>query len=332
MQPMNAPIAFGMAAASGCLYFLGFTFFRSAAPVLPPLRGTRPVHFGVSVLTNATWLAGGLVMGTGMIMQFTAFALLPLSAAAPALPCGLVVLVMLSLVLPGERLNRVEGGCLALLAAAGVLVTWSGPGTPPPLPLPLLVLVAVPSLVVPVLVFSLGDVRPEGQHARRLTGIAYGLSAGILIGLAELVLLLQAREGIGPDTPASPLPYLFALAVACGIAQLQIAMQRCRMTITVFVATVVAKAYLVVVGGLLCAGSGAALFSAPWLLPPGLVLLAVALLLTPRYETPRRVLPEPAGPSRGETALPGRGPSGTEPAPSRPGVRRARRGSAGGPR
>lgn len=285
---MNTPISLVMAAASSCLYFLGFVLFQNAAAVLPPLRGTRPVHFAVSVLTCGVWLAGGIVMAGGLALQFAALTRLSLASLVPALLCGLVVLVLLSAVLPGESLNAVELSCLAVLAGAGMAVALSGPGTPPPVPAPVPVLLAVPSIIIPVLIFSLGDVRPEGQHARPLTGIAYGLSAGILIGLAELLLGLAAREELAPSLLASPLPYLFALAVACGIAQLQIALQRCRMIIVVFVATVVAKTYLVVVGGLLCLRSGTEPFSAPWLLAPGLVLLAATLFLIPHYETARR--------------------------------------------
>ena len=290
----GVPIVLAMAAVSSCFYFLGIALFRSAAPVLPPLRGTRPVHFALSVLTCGVWLAGGCVMAVGLALQFAAFTRLSLADLAPALLCGLVLLILLAATIPGERLSGNESTCLAVMAAAGMVVAWSGPGTPPPVPAPVLLLLAVPSLVIPVLIFSLGDARPEGQHARPLTGIAYGLSAGILIGLAELALGLQAREGL---VPSAPLLCLFALAVACGVAQLQIALQRCRMTIVVFVATVVAKVYLVVVGGLLCLGSDTAAFSAPWLLVPGLFLLAAALLLTPHYETPRRPVPG-AGPFR----------------------------------
>ncbi|MEO3787337.1 hypothetical protein ABGB12_28760 [Actinocorallia sp. B10E7] len=285
---MSTPIALAMAAASSCLYFLGIVLFRNAAAALPPLRGTRPVHFAVSVLTSSVWLAGGIVMAGGMALQFAALTRLSLAALVPALLCGLVVLVLLPAVLPGERLSRVELSCLAVMASAGMVIAWSGPGTPPPVPAQVPVLLAVPSLVIPVLIFSLGDARPEGQHARPLTGIAYGLSAGILIGLAELALGLLAREGLTPSALATPLPYLFALAVACGIAQIQIGLQRCRMIIMVFVATVVAKVYLVVTGGLLCLGSDVTPFSAPWLLVPGLVLLSAVLFLTPRYETSRQ--------------------------------------------
>lgn len=285
---MSTPTAVVMAVASSCLYFLGFVLFKNAALSMPPLRGTRPFHFAVTVLSSGIWLAGGLVMGVGVALQFAALSRLSLALLVPSLLCGLVVLMFLAFFVSGEGTTASELCCLAMMTVGGMVIAWSGPGAPPPVSPPLLVLLAVPSLIVPVLIFSLGDTRPEGQHARPLTGIAYGLSAGTLIGLAELALSLQSREELTASALAGPLPYLFALAVACGIAQLQIALQRCRMIIVLFVATVVAKAYLVLASGLLHLGSGVAPFSSPWLLPPGLALVAAAFFLSPHYETGRR--------------------------------------------
>ncbi|WP_106398822.1 hypothetical protein [Actinocorallia populi] len=284
---MNTQTAVVMAVASSCLYFLGFVLFKNAGTAMPPLRGTRPVHFAVTVLSSGRWLAGGLVMGVGVALQFAVLPRLSLSVLIPSLLCGLVVLMFLAFFVSGERTSTNELCHLAVMTAGAMVVALAGPGTPPPVPNALLVLLAAPSFAVPILIFSLGDTRPEGQHARPLTGIAYGLSAGTLIGLAELTLGLQAAEGLTASALAGPLPWLFLLAVACGIAQLQIALQRCRMLIVLFVATLVAKTYLMLVSGLLCLGSTSDPFSAPWLLPPGLALMTAAFLLTPRYEPAR---------------------------------------------
>lgn len=292
---MNTPASVATAIASSCLYFVGFVLFKNAAATMPQLRGTRPLHFAATVLSSGVWLSGGLVMGVGVALQLAVLPRLSLAVLVSALLCGLVVLLFLAFFVSGERTTAAETRSLVLMAGAGLTIAWSGPGTPPSVPGPLLALVAVLSLLVPVLIFSLGDTRPEGQHARPLTGIAYGLSAGTLIGLAELALGLQSRAG--PTVSAALLGLLFLLAVACGVAQLQIALQRCRMVIVVFVATVVAKSYLVIASGLLCLGSPVTPFSSPWLLPPGLALIAAALLFAPHYEARRLSGAGPAAPA-----------------------------------
>jgi hypothetical protein len=277
---MSAGTAMAVAVAAGSLYFLGFTLFKSAAATMPPLRGTRPLHFAGTVLSSAGWLSGALVMGIGVVLQLAALERLSLPVLVSGLLCGLIVLVLIAAFVSQERVTAPELCCLALMAVASLLIAWSGPGAPSAVPIPLLLLLGAPSIVLPVLVFSLNDIRPEGQHARPLTGLAYGISAGVLIGLAELALSLQS----GPIPDAGPAA-VFLLAVACGIAQLQIALQRCRMIIVVFVATIVAKAYLAVVSGLLALGLDGTAFTTPWLLPPGLTLLAAAALLFPRHES-----------------------------------------------
>ncbi len=292
---MSITTALAMAVASSCLYFLGFLLFKKAAPTLPPLRGVRPLHFAVSVMTSWPWLIGALVTGSGVVLQFAALTRLSLPVMITVLLCGLGVVMFLAAPASGEHATAAELRCLTLLAAAGIMIAWSGPGAPPPVPLPTLALLAAASLLLPVALFSFGDTHPEGQHARPLTGLSYGISAGVLIGFGELALGLQIDAGITAAALAGPLPWLFLLAAACGIAQLQIALQRCRMTVVVFVATAVAKTYLVIVGGLLCLDSTAPPFTSPWLLPPGMALIAAALVLTPRHERRRTGRSAPRG-------------------------------------
>ncbi|GAB2862882.1 hypothetical protein GCM10022221_73520 [Actinocorallia aurea] len=293
---MIVPVA--LAFLSGCLYYLGFVFFKEAAAVLPPLRGTRPGHFLSTVVRNGRWNAGIALMGAGVVVQVVAAPRLALPVLVTSLLAGLVPLVALSVLVTGERIGGAEAAWLTAMAAGGLLVSWSDPPTPAEIPAASLALLAVPSLGLPILLFTIGDVKPDGKHARPLTGIAWGISAGVLVGLAELAFNLQARNGF--DGPlAVPLLLLFLTAVTIGVAQLQMALQRTRLLTVVFVATVVAKAYLVAGYGLITFRLPGESFGAFWLLIPGVLLIGVALVLIPRHE-----------PAAGLTAEPATGPAG----------------------
>jgi hypothetical protein len=151
--------------------------------------------------------------------------------------------------------------------------------------------------VVPVLLFVVGDRRPSGVHARRLTGVAYGITSGVLIGTAEMALVAVVR--IPPDELlATPYLYLFAFAVVLGIAQLQIALQRCRMVLVVSIATIVAKTQLALSFALVLAEGPRLGHAARPMLSAGLALLGAALVLVPRHDL------EPRGPRDAGSLIP----------------------------
>ncbi len=289
---MSIPIF--LAFLSGCLYYLGFVFFKDAAAALPPLRATRPGHFAAAVARNGRWLAGAALMGAGVVIQVVAAPRLELPILVTSLLAGLAALVALSLAVKRERVGGAEAAWLTAMAAGGLLVSWSDPATPTEVPGSALALLALPSLGLPVLLFTLGDTKPDGRHARPLTGIAYGIGAGVLVGFAELAFNLQARRGFDADAFTGPLLPLFVVGVTIGLAQLQMALQRCRLLTVVFVATIVAKAYLVTGFGLLSLPLAGPSFTTPWLLAAGLALIAVALLLIPRHEPTVRPASHPA--------------------------------------
>ncbi|GAA0948856.1 hypothetical protein [Actinocorallia libanotica] len=308
---MSVPIV--LAFLSGCLYYLGFVFFKDAADALPPLRGTRPGHFAASVARNGKWLAGAALMGGGVVIQVVAAPQLELPVLVTALLAGLAALVVLSFAVRRERVGGAEAAWLTAMAAGGLLVSWSDPATPADVSGAALTLLALPSLALPVLLFTIGDTRPDGRHARPLTGIAYGIGAGVLVGFAELAFNLQARQGFNADAFTGPFIPLFVIGVTIGLAQLQMALQRCRLLTVVFVATIIAKAYLVAGFGLLSLSLPEPAFATPILLAAGLALIAVALFLIPRHEPTPRPAPAPRS-----TATPRPRPANAPPGPPPP--------------
>ncbi|QXJ20931.1 hypothetical protein AGRA3207_001729 [Actinomadura graeca] len=289
----------GIAAAFGAtaLYYLGFAVFRVAAGRMAPLRGNRIPHMAWTILTDWIFLAAlGLVLG-GLGLQIVALGGLPLSTAVPIFMSGLVPLLLISVVLFGERLTGREWLSLLLIGAAVLLLTASISGHEPTgsadVPPWKIAVVVVPAVLVPVLILVRGDHRPDGRHARPVTGIAYGLGSGFPVGTAELAIKGWSDDAhaAGPRVLMTPWPYLTVLAAAVGFGIMVMAFQRCRVSIVSTVMTVSAKSYLL--------GMGAFMYAEPWpsdgahsaMRLGALVLAAVAVMRFPRHR-PVQDVPE----------------------------------------
>jgi hypothetical protein len=155
--------------------------------------------------------------------------------------------------------------------------------------------VAVPGVLVGVVVLVGCDVRAFGRHARPLAGIAYGIGSGVSLGVSELAIKGMAAvynaHGLAAAAYGTAYPYIVVAMAVLGLAQLQIGLQRCRMSIVVTVLTVIAKTELVIFGPLL--------FKEPWpsdrlllgLRIGAFALAVIALVLFPRHDA----VQEPSG-------------------------------------
>ncbi|MEW2354380.1 hypothetical protein [Spirillospora sp. NPDC029432] len=283
-------------AATG-LYYIGFAVFKLAADRMEPLRGDRVFHIARIILSSGVFLGGlALVLG-GLGLQILALRELSLGIAVPIFMSGVLPLLVIAMVFFGDRLTGREWLSLLLIAAAAGLLAASI-GNPPPIravdvPGWRLAMVVAPALLVPLILLLTGESRPDGRHARPITGIAYGLGSGVPIGTAELCIKGWSDAGIGPDGLATPYPYVTVVSAVIGFGILMLAFQRCRVSIVAAVMTVTAKAHLLVTGTLL--------FGEPW---PGdaphfamrvgaLLLAAIALLQFPRHRPVAGSAPPP---------------------------------------
>ncbi|MEV3921699.1 hypothetical protein [Actinomadura coerulea] len=288
----------GIAAAFSAtgLYYLGFAVFKLAADRMPAVRGNRIPHMVWTIVTDWVFLiALGIVLG-GLGLQILALGNLPLSTAVPIFMSGIVPLLLIALVFFGERLTAREWLSLVLIGGAILLLTASLRGDEPigsaDAPPWRIAAVAAPAVLVPLLILILGDHRPDGRHARPVTGIAYGLSSGFPVGTAELAVKGWSDDAHATSLriAATPWPYLTVLAAAIGFGIMVMAFQRCRVSIVATVMTVSAKTYLLAMGTFL--------YAEPWPRDAGhsamrlgaLVLGAVAVLQFPRHR------PVPDGP------------------------------------
>ncbi|GAA2254786.1 hypothetical protein GCM10010402_07490 [Actinomadura luteofluorescens] len=294
----------GIAAAFSAtgLYYLGFAVFKLAADRMPAVRGNRIPHMVWTIVSNWVFLiALGIVLG-GLGLQILALRNLPLSTAVPIFMSGIVPLLLIALVFFGERLTPREWLSLVLIGGAILLLTGSLRGDEPigsaDAPLWKIAAVVAPAVLVPVLILVLGDHRPDGRHARPVTGIAYGLSSGFPVGTAELAIKGWSDDAHATSLriAATPWPYLTVLAAAIGFGIMVMAFQRCRVSIVATVMTVSAKTYLLTMGTFL--------YAEPWpqdvarsaMRLGALALGAVAVLQFPRH----RPVPDGADASSAE--------------------------------
>ncbi|TDC53356.1 hypothetical protein E1281_17725 [Actinomadura sp. KC345] len=294
----------GIAAAFSAtgLYYLGFAVFKVAADRMAPVRGNRILHMIWTIVSNWIFLIALAIVLGGLSMQILALSRLPLSTAVPIFMSGIVPLLLIALVFFGERLTPREWLSLVLIGAAILLLTASlggdGPISSADAPLWKIAVVVAPAVVVPVLILVLGDYRPDGRHARPITGIAYGLSSGFPVGTAELAIKgwSDHADATSLRIAMTPWPYLTVISAAIGFGIMVMAFQRCRVSIVATVMTVTAKTYLLAMGTFLYgeAWPQDAMYSAMRL--GALTLGAIAVLQFPRHR------PVQGAPSSGEDA------------------------------
>jgi len=311
----------GIVAAFGAtgLYYVGFAIFKVAADRLERLRTNRHLRLVWVILSNWIFLLGlALVLG-GLALQIVSMSEVSLAIGVPIFMSGAFLLLLIALLFFRERLTGREWLSLFMIAAAMVLIVASI-GHPPPIravdvPPGKLAVIITPALLVPAIIWLIGDHRPDGKHAREITGIAYGLSSGLPIGTAELCIKGWSDSGISVSSLFTPYPYATVASAVIGFAALMAGFQRCRVSIVAVVMTAVAKTHLLV--------TGTFMYGEPWpqdarhlgMRLGALALAVIAVLQFPRH---RPVAAQPAselGEGREET---GRGPKSTSPPLSPP--------------
>lgn len=242
-------------------YNTGFVVQKRALAGLPAISAGRPAQLLRTLFTAPGWLAGFLCMLVGLGCQAGVLALLPITIAQPLQASGIVVLVVLSRFVLGERASRREWWRIGAVAGSVVLLGLSldggsRPGTAASGPLAM-TLVVLPSGLVAAGLYASAR-RAGGKHRLPATGVAAGLATGLLYGIAGLGLKglsSQAAHGslgrLLTGIPLSPYLYLALLSVAAGMVVFQTSLQRCRASVLVPTANVAGSCYFVVLGTLL---------------------------------------------------------------------------------
>jgi drug/metabolite transporter (DMT)-like permease len=230
---------------------------------LPDIHARRFWAMVRTLCASSQWLWGCLLLLGGLVCQGLALSLAPISVAQPIFASGIVLLLVLSHFVLHDRLRRVEWFALAVIVVALVLLGLSidtrvdhagGPAR-----LLDLLLAAIPTVAVGLAVFVVADrVHSSGRRFRHLRAPLFGMSAGLLYGVAGLCLKSAAtfvqRWGLIGSVPhllVSPDLYLLAVTMATGLVLFQTGLQRCSASVVSPVNIVTSTAFVIAVGTVL---------------------------------------------------------------------------------
>ncbi|WP_433331907.1 hypothetical protein [Spirillospora sp. CA-294931] len=292
--------AIALACAAQVIYIISFVLFKTATARIQPMTGRHPFQVTRLLVTNPRWVAGCVLLTSGFALSGMAMLDLPPATALPAYGISLGLLLVVARRGFDERPTSREWLAAFITIAAMIAIALSigpepeGAGASYVVggePLWEIAVVVVPSLLIPLYMFSVRDRLDEGRHAIPLTGIAYGVGAGVLLGTAEVFGLGMARmlDEHRFDVHLSPYPYVFLIAGPLGLGLTSIGLQRCRLSVLVTVVTLTAKVHLLL--------SASLLYGDPWPQDPalfglrvaGVGLAVVALMTFPRHERTMRV-------------------------------------------
>ncbi|MFF7649309.1 hypothetical protein ACFZCY_05545 [Streptomyces sp. NPDC007983] len=279
-------------------YSTGFVLEKRALSALPPLSTNRPARLLRLLLGSPLWLAGSAALAAGFAAQLVVYRTLPIAAAQGLFVSGLVLLLLLSSRVLGERTSGRERAGIGLILCALVMVvaslrgsgdvsrTATGNGT--------LLAICVPSLAAGVWLYGATEWRARRPGRRPPTGVEYGVAVGLLYGVSSLTIKgvsgLLTTDGLGSlalTLLRGPYPYLLLFTGAAGLVLSQTALQRCRASLIVPVCTTVTCVFTVACGTV---AFGEPLPHEPWRLALRLggTALAVCVLLTlPRHDAAR---------------------------------------------
>ncbi|MFD4527426.1 hypothetical protein ACFWP7_26535 [Streptomyces sp. NPDC058470] len=287
-----------MAAAllANVLYSTGFVLEKRALAAMPEVEIRRPARLLRLVLGSPLWIGGSLSLAAGFGAQLAVYRTLPIAAAQGIFVSGLVLLVLLSSRLLGERTTSRERYALGAILAALLMVVLSlsedSDTVSRSAPAPLILTVCLPSLAAGIWLYGAAERRSRHRHRTPSTGVEYGVAVGLLYGVSSLAikgvssyLTTSGLGGAMVDLLRSPYPYLLLFTGAFGLVMSQAALQRCRASLIVPVCTTVTSLFTAVLGTL---AFGEALPHEPVRLTlrlAGTALAVSVLLAMPKHDT-----------------------------------------------
>lgn len=296
----------GVAAAllANLLYSTGFVLEKRALTAMPSVSVRNPARLLRQVISSPLWIGGSLALAAGFGAQLIVYRTLPIAAAQGIFVSGLVLLLLLSAKLLGERTSGRERYAVAAILAALLMVVLSlKEGTDTvgrDAPAPLVLTVCLPSLAAGLWLYASAERRTRSKHRQPTTGVEYGVAVGLLYGVSSLAIKGVSShltsDGLGGallDLLRSPYPYLLLFTGAFGLIMSQAALQKCRASLIVPVCTTVTSLFTAVLGTL---AFGEALPHDPVRLTlrvAGTVLAVAVLLVMPKHDPAPAVPAEP---------------------------------------
>ena len=186
---------FGVAIAlvATTIYNVGFVLEKRALTYLPAIDAHRIWSLLRTLFTAPGWLAGFALILFGMVLQLVVLSLEPLTVAQPLQASGVVVTILLSRLVLRERLGRTEIACITVLVISVVLLSLSsGHGSDAGTHADGLsvALAALPGILLGLVIYLSAQRAARARHRfrRGVSGVSYGLCAGLMYGVAGLAL------------------------------------------------------------------------------------------------------------------------------------------------
>ena len=257
---MTAHAGIVLAVAATVIYNLGFILEKRALGSLPTIEAHRVLELVRTLFGAPAWLGGFLLICGGLVLQVLVLSLEPLTVAQPLQASGVVVTIVFSRVLLHERPGRTELVCIGVICLAAVLLSLSsgsGQGTEAGTHAAgaAVAAAAVPVCLVVGVIYYRARRASRRRHGYPVSGVSYGVCAGLVYGVAGLTLkgLSAAVTGHARTAPlaaAVTSPYLYAtLGIsAIGMCLFQVALQRSPASIVMPMSLIIGTAYLVVIG------------------------------------------------------------------------------------
>jgi drug/metabolite transporter (DMT)-like permease len=255
-------LGIAVAAVATTSYNVGLILEKRALRRLPPIDARRAVALLRTVLADPAWLVGFVLMACGLGFQVVALTLAPVSVVQPVVGSGVVILVVLSAVVLRERLGRLELGCVAVVVVAIGAIALSATGAAGKVGHQasglLIAVVAIPTCLIAVAIGATSlRTSNRGKHRAPAIGVAYGLSSGLLYGVATLA--LKALSGdvfhhsghvtdLVVTVLTSPYPYLTLACSGVALLIFQTGLQRCRVSIVGPVSNISGSVFFLIAG------------------------------------------------------------------------------------
>jgi drug/metabolite transporter (DMT)-like permease/uncharacterized protein YbaR (Trm112 family) len=255
----HAGVAIALVATT--IYNVGFVLEKRALTYLPAIDAHRIWSLLRTLFTAPGWLAGFALILIGMVLQLVVLSLEPLTVAQPLQASGVVVTILLSRLVLRERLGRTELVCIAVLVASVILLSLSsGHGSEAGTHADAfsVTLAALPGFALSIGIYWSAQraARARHRYRRGVSGVSYGLCAGLMYGVAGLALKCLSASLFSGSRPHSLVvaaalsPYLYVAlgCMAAGLCLFQTALQRSPASIVVPLGAIISTGYLIVIG------------------------------------------------------------------------------------
>jgi drug/metabolite transporter (DMT)-like permease len=260
---MTSHVGVGIALAvfSAALYNTGIVLEKLATTRMPAVHARRSLAMLRVLFRSPLWDLGCVLVVLGLATQVVALTLIPISLVQGVIASGIVLLIILSHRVLGDRLGRYEYLGIATIGAGlilfGLSVNSRADQASSSGSFSALLVGSVPGVAAGLLLFFAAErIRGTSLRRARMRTPLFATASGLIYGVASLALkavsTIVERRGLVHSIPhilSSPALYMLVVAIPLGFLLFQTALPRTVASILVPINNVISSAYFIVVGG-----------------------------------------------------------------------------------